>query len=133
MPPDSAARLWAPLARLSAREAGLGEWAQARGKAAAGLYEFVRFGHQAAGWAAVSPQKFGSWFLLMIISYTLVALVSRPRIFAEAKTVAGPEIDVAPGRPSSRRAGPEAGRAPSGPSPAAYSLAVPSTAACPTE
>ncbi len=34
--------------------------------------------HQAAGWAAVSPQKFGSWFLLMIISYTLVAVVSRP-------------------------------------------------------
>ncbi len=89
--------------------------------------------HQAAGWAAVSPQKFGSWFLLMIISYTLVALVSRPRIFAEAKTVAGPEIDVAPGRPSSRRAGREAGRAPAGPSPAACSIAVPSTAACPTE
>jgi hypothetical protein len=33
---------------------------------------------EAAGWAAVSPQKFGSWFLLMIISYTLVAVVSRP-------------------------------------------------------
>ncbi len=35
--------------------------------------------HQKAGWEAVSVQKFGSWFLLMIISYALVAMVHRPR------------------------------------------------------
>jgi uncharacterized membrane protein YoaT (DUF817 family) len=53
--------------------------------------------HQAAGWAAVSPQKFGSWFLLMILSYTLVALVSRPR----ARDDAGADIDAALARPTS--------------------------------
>ena len=34
--------------------------------------------HQAKSWAMVSPAKAGSWFLLMIISYTMVSLVSRP-------------------------------------------------------
>jgi uncharacterized membrane protein YoaT (DUF817 family) len=34
---------------------------------------------QAHGWAMVSPAKLGSWFLLLIISYTLVSLVNRPR------------------------------------------------------
>jgi uncharacterized membrane protein YoaT (DUF817 family) len=28
----------------------------------------------------VSPAKFGSWFLLLIISYTLVSLINRPRV-----------------------------------------------------
>ena len=36
---------------------------------------------QAAGWSVVPWQKFGSWFLLMIVSYVLVTLVSRPRVF----------------------------------------------------
>lgn len=61
--------------------------------------------HQAAGWAAVSPAKFGSWFLLMIISYTLVAGLSRPRAFTTSFTTAEPEpsaaIDAAPARPTS--------------------------------
>ena len=34
---------------------------------------------QSHGWAMVSPAKLGSWFLLLIISYTLVSLVNRPR------------------------------------------------------
>lgn len=36
---------------------------------------------QVAGWAPVPWQKFGSWLLLMIVSYVLVTLVSRPRKF----------------------------------------------------
>lgn len=55
--------------------------------------------HQAAGWAAVSPQKFGSWFLLMIISYTLVALASRPKPLG--MHLAGADIDAPPARPTS--------------------------------
>jgi uncharacterized membrane protein YoaT (DUF817 family) len=35
--------------------------------------------HQMAGWSAVSLGKLGSWFLLLIISYTLVAMVNRPQ------------------------------------------------------
>jgi uncharacterized membrane protein YoaT (DUF817 family) len=34
--------------------------------------------HQMAGWSAVSLGKLGSWFLLLIISYGLVAAVNRP-------------------------------------------------------
>jgi uncharacterized membrane protein YoaT (DUF817 family) len=34
--------------------------------------------HQRQGWSLVSFGKFGAWFLLMIISYTLVALLHRP-------------------------------------------------------
>lgn len=34
---------------------------------------------QSHGWAMVSPAKFGSWFLLLIISYTLVSLINKPR------------------------------------------------------
>lgn len=33
---------------------------------------------QKAEWTMVSPAKFGSWFLLMILSYALVCLVRRP-------------------------------------------------------
>ncbi|WP_083467737.1 DUF817 domain-containing protein [Methylobacterium tarhaniae] len=57
--------------------------------------------HQAAGWAAVSPAKFGSWFLLMIVSYTLVALASRPRALAEAERTPSVAIDAGPARPTS--------------------------------
>jgi uncharacterized membrane protein YoaT (DUF817 family) len=35
--------------------------------------------HQRDAWHMVSPQKIGSWFLLMIISFVLVSLVHRPR------------------------------------------------------
>jgi uncharacterized membrane protein YoaT (DUF817 family) len=35
--------------------------------------------HQMAGWSAVSPGKLGSWFLLLLISYALVAMVNRPQ------------------------------------------------------
>jgi uncharacterized membrane protein YoaT (DUF817 family) len=36
--------------------------------------------HQRAGWQLVSLAKYGSWFLLMILSYTLVAMLNRDRI-----------------------------------------------------
>lgn len=35
--------------------------------------------HQARGWSMVRLGKLGSWFLLLIVSYTLIAAVSRPR------------------------------------------------------
>ncbi len=38
---------------------------------------------QAAGWRLVGFGKFSSWFLLLIISYALVALVSRPEQMGE--------------------------------------------------
>jgi uncharacterized membrane protein YoaT (DUF817 family) len=34
--------------------------------------------HQTAGWGMVSVSKLGSWFLLLMISYTLVAWVNKP-------------------------------------------------------
>lgn len=34
--------------------------------------------HQTFGWSAVSLGKLGSWFLLLIISYALVAAINRP-------------------------------------------------------
>jgi uncharacterized membrane protein YoaT (DUF817 family) len=37
---------------------------------------------QRNGWSMVGAGKFGSWFLLLIISYTLVALIKRPREIA---------------------------------------------------
>jgi uncharacterized membrane protein YoaT (DUF817 family) len=42
--------------------------------------------HQMAGWSAVSLGKLGSWFLLLIISYALVAIVNRPQKFEEQLT-----------------------------------------------
>ena len=36
---------------------------------------------QSHGWALVSPEKLGSWFLLLIISYTLVSLINAPQAF----------------------------------------------------
>lgn len=35
--------------------------------------------HQLTGWQAVSFAKFGSWFLLLFLSYALVAFVNQPR------------------------------------------------------
>jgi uncharacterized membrane protein YoaT (DUF817 family) len=39
--------------------------------------------HQHAAWSLVRAGKFGSWFLLLLISYTLVAFVDRPVTFRE--------------------------------------------------
>ena len=62
----SAALLWPPTARFIARERRLGERAVAHGKAAAFLYEFVRFGVKQA-WACL----FGGLMLAMIIATRL--------------------------------------------------------------
>ena len=43
--------------------------------------------NQRHGWELVSLGKLGAWFLLMIISYVLVALVNRPQTMAEAPGV----------------------------------------------
>src|SRR5262245_51985560 len=40
---------------------------------------------QRHGWTMVSLGKFGAWFLLMIISYVLVALVNRPQAMPAAE------------------------------------------------
>lgn len=39
--------------------------------------------HQMTGWSAVSVGTLGSWFLLLLISYALVAMVNRPRQIEE--------------------------------------------------
>ena len=49
---ESAARTWPPLAQFIEREARLGQRIAARGKAAAYLYEFLRFGVK-QGWACL--------------------------------------------------------------------------------
>ena len=38
----------------------------------------------------VSPAKLGSWFLLLIISYTLVSLINRPREMGRGRSAAPP-------------------------------------------
>jgi uncharacterized membrane protein YoaT (DUF817 family) len=38
-----------------------------------------RYPHQAAGWTPVASGKLGAWFLLLIISYALVAMLHRPQ------------------------------------------------------
>ena len=54
--------------------------------------------NQTAGWSPVSAAKLGSWFLLMIVSYVLVTLVSRPEPCPEAATAQpadpGPEAAI---------------------------------------
>jgi uncharacterized membrane protein YoaT (DUF817 family) len=40
---------------------------------------------QRHGWAMVAPEKLGSWFLLLIISYTLVSLINAPQAFIARK------------------------------------------------
>jgi len=58
---------------------------------------------QQNGWSLVSFSKLGSWFLLLIISYTLVSLINKPRAMpvseANAKP-AGPPAGEAVGRAS---------------------------------
>jgi uncharacterized membrane protein YoaT (DUF817 family) len=60
--PDSAARIWAPLARFIAAEARIGAWAERR-VATLVLYEFVRFGIKQA-WACL----FGALMLALLIA-----------------------------------------------------------------
>jgi hypothetical protein len=52
--------------------------------------------NQRSGWSLVSAGKFGSWFLLLIISYTLVALIKRPAERAEPAGADPSESEVAP-------------------------------------
>ena len=40
--------------------------------------------HQRHGWQLVGIGKLGSWFLLMLISYTLVAAINRPQPMSPA-------------------------------------------------
>jgi uncharacterized membrane protein YoaT (DUF817 family) len=51
--------------------------------------------HQRNGWSLVSMGKLGAWFLLMIISYTLVAMLNRPQRMTSASAYA--TIDVRQG------------------------------------
>jgi uncharacterized membrane protein YoaT (DUF817 family) len=37
--------------------------------------------HQAKGWSIVPVSKLGAWFLLMIISYVMIAALNRPQPF----------------------------------------------------
>ena len=50
--------------------------------------------NQRTGWSLVSAGKFGSWFLLLIISYTLVVLIKKPRelMTIAEKSTEHPEI-----------------------------------------
>jgi uncharacterized membrane protein YoaT (DUF817 family) len=45
---------------------------------------------QRDGWSLVSFAKLGSWFLLLIVSYTLVTLINRPQRFVAAAEAAPP-------------------------------------------
>jgi hypothetical protein len=47
--------------------------------------------HQRHAWELVSLGKLGAWFLLMIISYVLVALVNRPQAMIVEASPAGPK------------------------------------------
>ena len=40
--------------------------------------------HQYSGWSVVRLGKLGSWFLLLLVSYILVAFVDRPTAYSEA-------------------------------------------------
>jgi uncharacterized membrane protein YoaT (DUF817 family) len=42
---------------------------------------------QRHGWAMVAPEKLGSWFLLLVISYTLVSLINAPQAFVARKVL----------------------------------------------
>lgn len=65
--------------------------------------------HQAAGWVPVSISKLGAWFLLMLISYALVATVHGIRSHA---TTAGGTGKIRRSTPTGATAPADAGRAP---------------------
>ena len=48
---------------------------------------------QRHGWSMVSPDKLGSWFMLLVISYTLVSLINVPREWPLAGTTADPRAN----------------------------------------
>ena len=43
--------------------------------------------HQAKGWSMVPLSKLGAWFLLMIISYVMIATLNRPQPYAAARSL----------------------------------------------
>jgi len=47
-----------------------------------------RYPHQAAGWAPVSLGKLGSWYLLILVSYALVALAHGARLATRRQAAA---------------------------------------------
>ncbi len=50
--------------------------------------------NQQKGWEMVPLSKLSSWFLLMIVSYTMVAFVNRPRPLADKSCMAAPRMVV---------------------------------------
>jgi uncharacterized membrane protein YoaT (DUF817 family) len=50
---------------------------------------------QRHGWSMVSFEKLGSWFLLLIISYTLVSLINAPRMLARVQADPRPALGFA--------------------------------------
>jgi uncharacterized membrane protein YoaT (DUF817 family) len=54
---------------------------------------------QRHGWSLVSFDKLGSWFLLLIVSYTLVSLINAPRAMAAGRGKAGSRPAAAGNRP----------------------------------
>ena len=51
--------------------------------------------NQRDGWTLVSLAKLGSWYLLMMLSFVLVALVNRPQAMMHAKSEHGREHEAA--------------------------------------
>ena len=45
--------------------------------------------HQHAGWSMVALPKLGSWFLLVVVSYALVAMVNRPADLRVSRVTSG--------------------------------------------
>lgn len=90
--PDMRAVLFVLIALVYRRAVVRFDWGSRRGRApllaaffAAGALVWVAeniatfagawmYPHQADGWSPVGPQKFGSWFLLVIVSFELVVL-----------------------------------------------------------
>ena len=60
--------------------------------------------HQKAGWSPVHISKLGAWFLLMILSYTMVAALHRGRVYAKNTEAPGPMRAAAAGFASALRA-----------------------------
>src|SRR5262245_17015069 len=64
--------------------------------------------HQRHGWALVPSSKLGAWFLLMIISYALVAMLNRPQ--RPESQGAAPSADPRQGQHSALSSPPSSGR-----------------------
>ena len=87
---ESAARLWAPLARFIDWEAKLGARAEAQGSTAHFAYEFVRFGVKQA-WACL----FGALMLALLIATHLYYPKSAPLARYDFLVIAAVAIQVA--------------------------------------